>query len=159
MVSEKRTCCWKIALTAASNTSFLGQKNRRDVFFPHLASIIDSICPMTRTCFPTRALLLMRVCKLRMPRHSLAERNLRAEYGAGNTVLALHPHNLDLPRQTPDAKDRTDYTVANFANILKVLQGLTTMLFQATCHRKGTSILTLLPQCPWKKDWPLFKLP
>jgi hypothetical protein len=31
-----------------------------------------------------------------MPRHSLAERNLRAEDSADDTVLALHPHNLDL---------------------------------------------------------------
>ena len=34
---------------------------------------------MPRTCVLTLALLLMRVCKLCMPRHSLAERNLQAE--------------------------------------------------------------------------------
>jgi hypothetical protein len=83
-----------------------------------------------RTCVPTGptlALLLMHVCKPRMPRHSLAERNLRVEDNAGDTVLALQSHNLDLPRQTPYAKDRTDLTGANFANILEVSQGLTTM--------------------------------
>ena len=58
---------------------------------------------------------------------SLAERNLRAEDSAGDTVLAPHPHNLDLPRRAPDAKDRTYLTEANFANILEVPQGLTTM--------------------------------
>jgi hypothetical protein len=63
---------------------------------------------MTRMCVLTLALILIRVCKLRMPRHSLAERNLRAEDSAGDTVLAFQPHNLDLPIQTPDAKDRTD---------------------------------------------------
>ena len=101
---------------------------------------------MTRTCVPTLALLLVRVCKLRMPHHSLAERNLRAEVSAGDMVLALHPHNLDLPGQAPDAKDRTDLTGANFANILKVLQGLTTMpIFQATCHRRHTHTRLSLP--------------
>jgi hypothetical protein len=53
-----------------------------------------------------------------MPRHSLAERNLRAEDSAGDTVLALHAHNVDLLRQTADARDRTDLTGDNFANIV-----------------------------------------